>query len=116
GDSREFEEFSRSRAAKMMGEPARASQHSGAIPMRLSLILFGALLVTLPASSADFPAPDKLPSKPGLPDPTVKFDGSKVVGERVWESQRRPELKQLFEHYMFGRYPAKPDKFAAKVL
>jgi dienelactone hydrolase len=84
--------------------------------MRLSLILFGALLVTLPASSAAFPPPDKLPSRPGLPDPTVKFDDTKTTNKAEWESQRRPELRQLFEHYMYGRYPAKPEKLSAKVL
>jgi dienelactone hydrolase len=84
--------------------------------MRLSLVLFGALLVTLPASSADFPPPDKLPSRPGLPDPTVKFDDTKTTNKAEWESQRRPELKQLFEHYMYGRYPAKPEKLSARVL
>ena len=83
--------------------------------MRLSLALLGALAVTLPAPSADFPAPDKLPSKPGLPDPTIAFDGTKVAGVREWEAKRRPELKELFDHYMYGRYPAKP-AITAKVL
>src|SRR5882724_9097462 len=84
--------------------------------MRLSLALLGAFAVTSPAISADFPSPEMLPAKPGLPDPTVSFDGTKITTVRDWEAKRRPELKQLFEHYLYGRYPGKPEKFEAKVL
>ena len=68
--------------------------------MRLPLVLTGvlAMIVSLPA--ADFPPPEKLPARPGLPDPTVAFDGHKVTTAREWEATRRPELKALFEHYM----------------
>src|SRR5258708_4821145 len=84
--------------------------------MRLPLSLLGVLAVTLPALPADFPPPDKLPSKPDLPDPTVMLDGSKVATKEQWEAKRRPELKELFQHYMYGRYPAKPEKVVGKVL
>jgi hypothetical protein len=84
--------------------------------MRLPLGLLGALAVTLPAVSADFPPPDQLPSRPGLPDPTVMLDGTKVTTKEQWEAKRRPELKALFEHYMYGRYPAKPETVSGKVL
>ena len=84
--------------------------------MRFPLSLLGVLAVTLPAIPADFPPPDKLPSKPELPDPTVMFDGTKVTTKEQWETKRRPELKELFQHYMYGRYPAKPEKVTAKVL
>ena len=83
--------------------------------MRLSLTLAGAFAVTA-AVSADFPPPDKLPSNPGLPDPTVMLDGTKVTTKADWEAKRRPELKALFEHYMYGRYPVKPEKVTAKLL
>jgi len=82
--------------------------------MRLPLALLGA--VAVPAFAPDFPPPDKLPPTAGLPDPTVMFDGSKVTTREQWEAKRKPELKALFEHYMYGRYPAKPDKVTAKVL
>jgi len=39
-----------------------------------------------------------------------------VTTVREWEAKRRPELKALFEHYMYGKYPAKPEKVTAKVL
>ncbi|MDB5313192.1 MAG: acetylxylan esterase [Gemmataceae bacterium] len=81
-----------------------------------SLALLGALVVTVPAVSADFPPPDKLPAKPGLPDPTVMLDGSKTTTKDQWEAKRKPELKTLFQHYMYGRYPAKPETVTGKVL
>lgn len=80
--------------------------------MRLPLLL-GAAAVSL---AADFPPPDKLPSVPGLPDPLVMLDGSKVTTKEQWEANRKPELKALFQHYMYGRRPADPDKVTAKVL
>ncbi|HJZ53477.1 MAG TPA: acetylxylan esterase [Gemmataceae bacterium] len=83
--------------------------------MRLSLAVLGALAVTIPAT-ADFPPPDKLPPRPGLPDPTVMLDGTKVTTREQWEAKCRPELKALFEHYMYGKYPARPEKVTAKVL
>lgn len=84
--------------------------------MRLPVAALGALVVTLPAIRADFPPPAQLPARPGLPDPTVMLDGTRVATKADWESKRRPELKALFEHYMYGRRPADPAKVTAKVL
>lgn len=83
--------------------------------MRIPLSLFG-VLMTIPALAADFPPVDKLPANAELPNPTVAFDGSKIETVREWETKRRPELKGLFEHYMYGRFPAKPEKVTAKLL
>lgn len=80
--------------------------------MRL-LPLLGAAAV---AAAADFPPPDKLPPAPGLPDPLVMMDGSRVTTKEQWEAKRRPELKELFQHYMYGRQPAKPEAVTGKVL
>src|SRR5262245_19327624 len=84
--------------------------------MRLPLALVGALAVTAVAIPADLPPPDKLPSIPEMPSPVVMRDGTKITTKADWESKRRPELKELFQHYMYGRFPAKPEKVAAKVL
>lgn len=72
------------------------------------------LATTLAAMGGDFPAPEKLPVKPDLPDPLVMLDGTKITTKEQWEKQRRPELKKLFEHYMYGHAPAAP-KVVAKV-
>lgn len=73
------------------------------------------LLSLSAAQAADFPAPRDLPRRPELPDPLVMMDGSKVTSKEQWVEKRRPELKALFQHYMYGTLPAaKP--VTAKVL
>lgn len=76
----------------------------------LAIVLIAALV--LPA--ADWPAPDKLPVREELPDPLVFFSGEKVTSKEQW-AKRRDELKDLFQHYMYGYFP-KAVPTAAKVL
>ena len=60
----------------------------------------------LPATAgADFADPEKLPSRPELPDPLVMLDGGRVATKEQWVHKRRPELMALFEHFMYGRLP-----------
>ena len=56
-------------------------------------------------SAADFPAPKDLPSRAELPDPLVMLDGTRVTTKEQWTEKRRPELKALFQHYMYGTIP-----------
>ena len=84
--------------------------------MRLSLAVIGILAMSLSAIPADLPPPDKLPSIPEFPDVLTTRDGTKITTKKEWEEKRRPELKELFQHYMYGRFPAKPEKVTAKVL
>lgn len=83
--------------------------------MRPSLTALGILAVTAAAVPADFPPPDKLPSNPEMPDVLTMRDGKKVATKVDWERKRRPELKELFQHYMYGRFPEKPN-VTTKVL
>src|SRR5207244_3943019 len=69
------------------------------------LLVLAGTTMTRAADFPDFPDPDKLPSHPGLPDPLVMLDGTKVTTKEQWEKKRRPELKALFEHYMYGVRP-----------
>jgi hypothetical protein len=64
----------------------------------------------------NFPAPDKLPSNPDLPDPLVMLDGSKVTTKENWKAKRRPELLALFQHYMYGKWPTDGGRVEVKVL
>ena len=84
--------------------------------MRLSLAALGTLAMTAAAIPADLPPPDKLPSVTEFPAVLTMRDGTKVTTKKDWEEKRRPELKELFQHYMYGRFPAKPEKVSAKVL
>ncbi len=54
---------------------------------------------------AAFPPAEQLPVRPNLPDPLVMLDGSRVTTRDQWEKSRRPELKELFQHYMYGYLP-----------
>jgi hypothetical protein len=78
----------------------------------LALSLLAALALGL-AARADFPPAEKLPSNPELPDPLVMFDGRRVTTKDEWVKKRRPELKALFEWYMYGKAPAAPKVKAA---
>jgi hypothetical protein len=51
-----------------------------------------------------------LPPRPEMPDPLIMADGSRVTSRSRWDHERRPELKELFAHYMYGAIPPKPDQ------
>jgi dienelactone hydrolase len=69
------------------------------------LVMFSLLSLFASRSAADFPAPKDLPSQPELPNPLVMMDGSKATSKEQWVEKRRPELKALFQHYMYGTIP-----------
>jgi len=81
--------------------------------MRLLPALFGVVLVIAPAFAV---GPAKLPSNPEFPDPLVMMDGTKVETKAAWLEKRRPELKNLFETYMYGRYPMPAAAVEGKVV
>jgi hypothetical protein len=86
-------------------------------PSCLAMLLALFLAFTTPGTAMPqtrFPAPDKLPANPALPDPLVMFNGERVTSKEQWFEKRRPELKTLFQHYMYGNFlPAM--KIVAKV-
>jgi hypothetical protein len=80
------------------------------LPLVLPLLIgFSAM------ARADFPDVAQLPSRPGLPDPLVLFNGERVTMRQQWFDQRRPELKALFAWYMYGAAPPAPAKVEGKV-
>src|SRR5437763_930531 len=81
-----------------------------------SLSLFLVAMLISASLAADFPPPDQLPANPNLPDPLVMFDGRKVTTKEQWQTQRKPELKALFQHYMYGRLPPTPKRQTYNVL
>lgn len=62
-----------------------------------------------------FPPVDALPSRASV-DPLETLDGRKVTSKEQWSSERAPELKALFDHYMYGAAPAAPSGVKAEVL
>lgn len=70
--------------------------------------------MTLAAETQPLPNPAQLPAVKELPDPLVCLDGTRVTTREQWEQKRKPELKRLFQHYMYGYFP-EPQKITAKV-
>jgi len=78
-------------------------------PRGMKRVLFVAAAVWLLATGCTapvFPDVSKLPSNPNAPYPLTMMNGQKVTSQEQWFQQRRPELKALFQHYMYGRFPA----------
>jgi len=64
--------------------------------------------LALAASAAEqrfYPSLSELKPHAGMPDPLIMADGSSVRDRAQWEAERRPELKRLFQHYMYGKWP-----------
>ena len=94
----------------------RAMSH-GIIP----ITLFAALLFTptnalgtepAPVADAqlmcDLPAINDLPVRAALQDALTMLDGSPIRTRDDWEQKRRPQLKSLFENYVYGQAPPPP--------
>jgi hypothetical protein len=47
---------------------------------------------------------------PGIPDPLVMNNGQRVATPKMWWDERRPELTDMFEKYVYGRVPANVPK------
>jgi hypothetical protein len=81
--------------------------------MRLALLCgISALLLTGCATPRPNPEPTPepaaLPAQIGLPDVLLSPDGVAVRDKAEWTRERRPELKRLFTHYMYGPIPPAP--------
>lgn len=85
------------------------------LSLTLCCILFAAAVPALFAQT-NFPPFADLKPQAELPNPLVQLSGKKVETVREWETQRRPELKQLFQHYMYGKLPAAPQGVEIKEL
>jgi len=58
---------------------------------------------------------EELPRLVELPDPFIMMDGTQIKTREDWYNKRRPELKKLFQHYIYGYLPPKP-QMNAKVI
>ncbi len=74
------------------------------------LIVMSGCSAAVPRPRLDFPEPAALPPQAALPDPLLMSDGTRVTSREAWEGGRRPELKALFQHYMYGLLPPVPAK------
>ncbi len=83
--------------------------------VKTSLGLLAAVLAAQAVVAADFPDISQLSSRPGLPDPLVMLDGTRITTKEEWFQKRRPELKALFAHYMYGNTPPAPERITSTV-
>lgn len=71
-------------------------------------------LVIAMNASADvtpqLPAFSALLRRSTLPDPLQMLSGEPVSTSEAWEFRRRPELKRMFQHYMYGFLPPTPNQ------
>lgn len=90
----------------------RMSNYLSAALFCLSLLSAAPMLM----AQSTFPPFADLKPQAELPNPLVTLAGKKVADVNEWEKVRRPELKQLFQHYMYGRLPAAPQSVSVKTL
>ncbi len=50
-----------------------------------------------------------------LPDPLVLENGGRVTDRATWRTKRRPEILHLFETYVYGKSPGRPDEMSFHV-
>ncbi|HLH54007.1 MAG TPA: acetylxylan esterase [Verrucomicrobiae bacterium] len=81
----------------------------------LQTLLAGTLTCIGLAGPIDFPEPNALPIRKALPDPLELLSGQKVTTAEQWNRERKPELKALFQHYMYGSIAAAPGDLHARV-
>ena len=83
----------------------------------MSAKISGVMLTMVAMSArADWPQPKDLPSRAERPDALAMFDGTKVTTKEQWHSKRKPEIKELFQHYMYGAWPEAPTNLTSEVL
>ena len=78
------------------------------------LAVLPCLAIAASVHAADLPPASVLPVIKPFPDPLTMMDGTKVTSKEDWMTKRRPELRTLFQHYMYGYLP-KPMKIRAEV-
>ena len=91
--------------------------HLSRLTITFVLSLFAVLPNVFGASSPErsFPGFAALPAQTNMPDPLIRLDGRRVRSKEEWFKERRPELKAMFEHYMYGAVPPRPSQTRARV-
>jgi len=50
-----------------------------------------------------------------LPDPLVMANGERVTSAAIWYERRRPEIRKLYEEWVYGRAPGRPGGMSFEV-
>lgn len=84
--------------------------------MRIALVTLAAVLMQISIAHAQWPWPHELPRQEAFPDPLLMLDGTPIATAEDWQTKRKPELRKLFQHYMYGRLPKTPKSVTGKTL
>jgi (4-O-methyl)-D-glucuronate---lignin esterase len=68
------------------------------------------------ATDGAFPEPNELPEIKEFSDPLVSFAEKRSATREQWFNQRRPELRALFQHYMYGEWPGFPTNVTGMIV
>src|ERR1700685_2974903 len=68
------------------------------------------------ATDGAFPEPNELPEVKEFSDPLVSFAEKRSATREQWFNQRRPELRALFQHYIYGEWPGFPTNVTGKIV
>lgn len=49
-----------------------------------------------------------------LPNPLLFLNGTMVTTKKAWNTHRKSEILKLFEQYVYGKMPSKPEKISFK--
>ncbi len=71
-------------------------------------LVLGQILIYLSSCEPKLPQVEDLPEQAVLPDPFQMFDGRSVLTREDWFQNRKPELRKLFQHYIYGYLPPSP--------
>ncbi|MFT5501767.1 MAG: hypothetical protein ACI88G_001906 [Woeseiaceae bacterium] len=75
----------------------------------ISIPVFAAICISAcspAAGPSTFPDRLDLPASASLPEPLLMFDGETRIGNAdEWIKKRRPELLEMFQHYVYGFAP-----------
>ena len=75
-------------------------------------VLLGALGVAAMAQRPDANYDEAKVGTYTLPDPLLFANGERVRDAAAWNQRRRPEILRLFETWVYGRAPGRPEKMA----
>ncbi len=75
----------------------------------------GLLVAAGAAQAQTLPPVDRLPAHAAPPEALVGMDGRRVTTAEAWRSRRAPELRRLFQHYMYGYFPKSPPELTARI-
>jgi hypothetical protein len=111
-----------SEARNLIRRAARAARNplGDASRRRLAICMMGltAMAFVGISSAETVPSPNYDESKVPqyrLPDPLVGADGQAVTSPDAWREKRRPEVLKLFEQYVYGKAPGRPQGVACEV-